>query len=92
VAAAPVLSTLVFRYLPAGGDGEQSDRANRHARKALYASGEAVVAGTVVAGRQHMKFTLLNPRTTPADISAVLDLLAGHAERYVAEEDERRAS
>ncbi len=59
------------------------DRANLYARKALFASGDAVVASTKVAGRHYLKFTLLNPETTAADIAAVLDLIAGHAEQYL---------
>jgi L-2,4-diaminobutyrate decarboxylase len=85
VVTRPQLSTLVFRWLPPPGTGtDLADRANRHAREALAASGEAIVAGTVVDGRPHLKFTLLNPATTLADITAVLDLLAAHAETYVA--------
>ncbi len=64
---------------------EEIDRANLHARKALFASGEAVIAGTKVDGRQYLKFTLLNPETTVQDIAAVLDLIAGHAEQYLGE-------
>lgn len=84
VVVRPTISTLVFRYVP--GDGlrpDLVDEANLHARKALFASGEAVVAGTKVDGRQYLKFTLLNPQTTTSDISAVLDLLAVHAEQYL---------
>ena len=44
----------------------------------------AVVAGTKVDGRHYLKFTLLNPETTTDDIAAVLDLIAGHAEQYLA--------
>lgn len=85
VAARPALSTLVFRWLPPRpADPAVTDRANLHARRALAASGAAVVAATTVGGRHYLKFTLLNPLTTPADIAAVLDLLAGHAERYAA--------
>ncbi|WP_030205098.1 aspartate aminotransferase family protein [Streptomyces sp. NRRL S-87] len=86
VVVAPQLSTLVFRYVPEGvTHPDLVDRANLHARKALFASGEAVVAGTKVAGSHYLKFTLLNPQTTTADISAVLDLLAAHAEQYLGE-------
>ncbi|MER5882654.1 aspartate aminotransferase family protein [Streptomyces sp. NPDC001941] len=86
VVVRPRLSTLVFRYIPAEATSpEQIDRANLHARKALFASGEAVVAGTEVDGRQYLKFTLLNPETTTDDIAAVLDLIAGHAEQYLGE-------
>ncbi|MCX2180027.1 aspartate aminotransferase family protein [Streptomyces sp. SKN60] len=86
VVVEPQLSTLVWRYVPENaGSPEEIDRANLHARKALFASGEAVVAGTKVDGRQYLKFTLLNPETTVADIAAVLDLIAGHAEQYLGE-------
>ncbi|MFG3224837.1 pyridoxal phosphate-dependent decarboxylase family protein [Kitasatospora sp. NPDC048194] len=80
------LSTVVFRYRPAGEpDGEHLDRANLHAREALAASGEAVVAGTKVDGRHYLKFTLLNPETSLDDIAHVLELLAGHAAGLLAE-------
>ncbi|MGW1009693.1 pyridoxal phosphate-dependent decarboxylase family protein [Streptomyces termitum] len=86
VVVEPQLSTLVYRYVPEGVVAPaEIDRANLHARKALFASGEAVVAGTKVDGRQYLKFTLLNPETTVADIAAVLDLIAGHAEQYLGE-------
>ncbi|MEY7975106.1 lysine decarboxylase DesA [Streptomyces pilosus] len=90
VVVAPSLSTLVFRYIPAAvTDPAEIDRANLYARKALFASGDAVVAGTKVAGRHYLKFTLLNPETTTDDISAVLDLIAGHAEQYLGESLDR---
>lgn len=86
VVVQPQLSTLVYRYIPeAVTSPADIDRANLYARKALFASGEAVVAGTKVDGRQHLKFTLLNPETTLADIATVLDLIAGHAEQYLGE-------
>ncbi|MFE3605008.1 pyridoxal phosphate-dependent decarboxylase family protein [Streptomyces goshikiensis] len=89
VVVKPQISTLVFRYVP-GPDAadlpaELLDEAQLHARKALFASGEAVVAGTKVDGKQYLKFTLLNPQTTTADISAVLDLLAAHAAQFLGE-------
>ncbi|GAA2081088.1 lysine decarboxylase DesA [Streptomyces albiaxialis] len=87
VVTEPQLSTLVFRYVPedaAGIPDSLVDKANLHAREALFASGDAVVAGTVVDGRHHLKFTLLNPETTLDDIAVVLDLLAGHAESFLA--------
>ncbi|MFE5767177.1 pyridoxal phosphate-dependent decarboxylase family protein [Streptomyces sp. NPDC056485] len=86
VVVRPQISTLVFRYVPSGEvRGDLVDEANLHARKALFASGEAVVAGTKVDGDQYLKFTLLNPQTTTADIAAVLDLLAAHAEQFLGE-------
>jgi L-2,4-diaminobutyrate decarboxylase len=90
VVVRPSLSTLVFRYVPAAVTGpDEIDRANLYARKALFASGDAVVAGTKVGGRHYLKFTLLNPETTTADIAAVLDLIAGHAEQYLGESLDR---
>ncbi|GAA3395360.1 aspartate aminotransferase family protein [Streptomyces roseoviridis] len=86
VVVEPQLSTLVYRYIPeAVTSPADIDRANLYARKALFASGEAAVAGTKVDGKQYLKFTLLNPETTVADIAAVLDLIAGHAEQYLGE-------
>ncbi|MGW0755808.1 lysine decarboxylase DesA [Streptomyces sp. NPDC002814] len=86
VVVQPSLSTLVFRYIPAAvTDPAEIDRANLYARKALFASGDAVVAGTKVGGRHYLKFTLLNPETQVSDIAAVLDLIAGHAEQYLGE-------
>ncbi|GAB2905483.1 lysine decarboxylase DesA [Streptomyces heilongjiangensis] len=93
VVVEPRLSTLVYRYVPeAVTDPAEIDRANLYARKALFASGDAVVAGTKVDGRHYLKFTLLNPETTVADIAAVLDLIAGHAEQYLGESVDRVAS
>ncbi|MFJ9536356.1 lysine decarboxylase DesA [Streptomyces sp. NPDC101225] len=90
VVVRPALSTLVFRYIPADVTGPaEIDRANLYARKALFASGDAVVAGTTVGGRHYLKFTLLNPETTTGDIAAVLDLIAGHAEQYLGESLDR---
>jgi L-2,4-diaminobutyrate decarboxylase len=77
------LSTLVFRWRPAGlFDQGLVDEANLHAREALAASGAALVAGTRVDGAHHLKFTLLNPETTVDDVAAVLDLIAEHAGWY----------
>jgi L-2,4-diaminobutyrate decarboxylase len=90
VVVRPALSTLVFRYVPAAvTDPAEIDRANLYARRALFASGDAVVAGTKVDGRHYLKFTLLNPETRASDIAAVLDLIAGHAEQYLGESLDR---
>ncbi|MFF8790131.1 pyridoxal phosphate-dependent decarboxylase family protein [Streptomyces sp. NPDC015125] len=87
VVVEPQLSTLVFRYVPGTDqDPELGDRVNLHAREALAASGDAIVAGTVVDGRHHLKFTLLNPETTVGDIATVLDLIAEHAGSFLAEQ------
>ncbi|GAB3355288.1 aspartate aminotransferase family protein [Micromonospora halotolerans] len=82
VVTRPTLSTLVFRWRPAGLAADLVDDANLYAREALAASGAALVAGTRVDGAHHLKFTLLNPETTGEDVAAVLDLIAEHAGWY----------
>ena len=90
LAADPQLSTLVFRYRPHVPDGlrdagpaesagrlseDASDALNPAIRAAVFASGKAVVAGTKVAGRHYLKFTLLNAEATLEDISEIIELL-----------------
>jgi L-2,4-diaminobutyrate decarboxylase len=54
----PQLSTLVFRYRPSRQRPEHDiDRVNAYIRKALFRSGEAVIAGTKVQGKQYLKRT-----------------------------------
>lgn len=86
VAVDPVLSTVVFRWVPgaegtapAAPDDPRVDAANTAAREAVFSRGEAVVASTKVDGRTWLKFTLLNPETTLAEVLEVVDLLADHA-------------
>lgn len=84
-AAAPQLSTLVLRFVPRQAVADEViDAANVYIRKAIFRSGEAVIAGTRVAGRQYLKLTLLNPDTTQADLSAVADLIRRYGEHYLA--------
>lgn len=42
-----------------------------------------MIAGTKVDGRQYLKFTLLNPTTTIADIEDVLSLIAHYGREQV---------
>ena len=75
----PTLSTLVFRYAPRSLPDAARDAVNRSARERLFSGGEAVVAGTTVDGRAHLKLTLLNPATTVEDVEQVLGLVRKHA-------------
>ncbi|UEL30297.1 aspartate aminotransferase family protein [Pseudarthrobacter sp. L1SW] len=93
LAAPPQLSTLVFRYRPRLDGGgrlseDDADVLNPAIRAAVFTSGEAVVAGTVVGGRHYLKFTLLNAEATLEDISGIINLLrrtgAGLLRREVA--------
>lgn len=76
----PVLSTVVFRYV--GPEGTADDEVNSRLRRALLASGKAVVGRTEHEGRVRLKLTILNPQATQADLDSVLDLViaAGRAE------------
>lgn len=85
LAAEPQLSTLVFRYRPFLDDGtrlpeDAADVLNPAIRAAVFASGQAVVAGTKVAGRHYLKFTLLNAEATLEDIREIIGLLRGTGE------------
>ncbi|WP_307856074.1 pyridoxal phosphate-dependent decarboxylase family protein [Nocardioides faecalis] len=84
-AAAPELSTLVFRYVPCGVELDEPALAalNTAIRTALYESGKAMVAATTVDGVAHLKLTLLNPMATLGDIVGVLDLVRETGEALV---------
>jgi L-2,4-diaminobutyrate decarboxylase len=89
LAAEPQLSTLVFRYRPVLADGirlseDASDDLNPAIRAAVFASGQAVVAGTKVAGRHYLKFTLLNAEATLGDILEIVSLLRSSGETLLA--------
>jgi L-2,4-diaminobutyrate decarboxylase len=84
LAAAPVLSTVVFRYLPdcagtaAGAEARRVDRINAELRRLLLAGGQAVVGRTERGsgpGAVRLKLTLLNPRTTEAQVDELIGLV-----------------
>ncbi|WP_371500815.1 pyridoxal-dependent decarboxylase [Kitasatospora sp. NBC_00374] len=72
----PILTTVVFRYRPAGGDPVTADRVNAELRRALLREGRAVVGRTELPGegpgRVRLKLTLLNPHSTAADTARIL--------------------
>ena len=81
----PALTTVLFRYRARHGD---PDRVNAEARRALLAAGRAVVGRTALPGPDggpggpgslRLKLTLLRPETTPAELDALLDLVADAA-------------
>jgi L-2,4-diaminobutyrate decarboxylase len=92
LAAEPQLSTLVFRYRPMLDDGtrlseDTADSVNPAIRAHVFASGEAVVAGTTVAGRHFLKFTLLNAEATLEDIGDIIELLRGTGAALLARQE-----
>ncbi|MCT7972759.1 pyridoxal phosphate-dependent decarboxylase family protein [Laspinema olomoucense] len=71
LATIPTLNAVVFRY--SSGKLEQDKWINSQIRLTLLQRGEVVLAQTCIAGNTYLKFTLLNPRTTLADIGRILD-------------------
>ncbi|WP_267382680.1 MULTISPECIES: aspartate aminotransferase family protein [unclassified Sphingomonas] len=75
--AAPTINALVFRFAPAGADADALDHANREIRRRLLHQGRVLLAGTKVDGRSYLKLTMLNPRTQPEGVRAILDAVTG---------------
>jgi L-2,4-diaminobutyrate decarboxylase len=73
--APPTLSTLLFRFRPAGLSVPACDALIPRLRQRLFHGGRAIVAGTTVGGHHWLKFTLLNPNTTMDDLRDVLELI-----------------
>ncbi|WP_187368250.1 pyridoxal phosphate-dependent decarboxylase family protein [Nonomuraea terrae] len=82
--ADPVLTALLFRYLPA--DPARADQVNARLRRRLLREGRAVVGRTELPGegpgRIRLKLTLLNPYTTGEEVERLLHAVAaaGRAE------------
>ncbi|NWL10102.1 pyridoxal-dependent decarboxylase [Paenarthrobacter nitroguajacolicus] len=95
LAAPPQLSTLVFRYRPvvdgAALDEDAADVLNPAIRAAIFASGQAVVAGTKVAGRHYLKFTLLNAEASLRDIQEIIELIRRTGDNLLANTTEAAA-
>jgi L-2,4-diaminobutyrate decarboxylase len=70
----PECNILCFRYVGDGSrDAEALDVLNRDLRERYNLSGEGWITGTNLDGRRVLRMTLMNPRTTPADVRDVLD-------------------
>lgn len=95
LAATPQLSTLVFRYRPVADgaviDDDAADAINPAIRAAIFASGDAVVAGTKVAGHHYLKFTLLNAEASLGDIQEIIELIRRTGASLLAETTEAAA-
>ncbi|SUP81740.1 pyridoxal phosphate-dependent decarboxylase family protein [Yersinia pseudotuberculosis] len=79
----PVLSTLVFRFMPEQPRGDDDiDRTNAYIRKALFREGHTVIAGTKVNGKQYLKFTFLNPATTLQHLNEIVDAIITEGKNY----------
>lgn len=77
--AEPVLTSVVFRYVPHPHPGEpvgrHADLVNAELRRRLLTSGRAVVGRTEIGtgpGSVRLKLTLLNPYASERDVDALL--------------------
>lgn len=73
----PTLNAVVFRYR-SPTDPHRADEINDRIRDRLRAEGTAMIARTTVDGETCLKFTLLNPRTTVANIEEILKAIKRH--------------
>jgi L-2,4-diaminobutyrate decarboxylase len=78
----PESNILCFRYV---GDGTSTDaeldELNRRIRERYNASGEGWITATMLNGRRVLRVTMMNPRTTAADVRAIVNGLAATAAR-----------
>jgi L-2,4-diaminobutyrate decarboxylase len=75
------LSTVLFRWQPAGVTDDEADALVAPLRAALLAEGRVLIAKTVIDGRPCNKLTLLNPETTIDQLRASLDHVVATAAR-----------
>jgi L-2,4-diaminobutyrate decarboxylase len=77
---APESNILCFRWQGDGARGNaELDRFNRLLRERYNASGAGWITTTVLEGRQVLRVTIMNPRTTPAHLDALVEGLAKEA-------------
>jgi L-2,4-diaminobutyrate decarboxylase len=85
LACEPMIASVVFRYQPTGLAPEVADHANRVARRKLLQAGEALIGFTKVNERAFVKFTLMNPLTSLADVRVILAVFKREAGAAVEE-------
>ncbi|MEV0437364.1 aminotransferase class V-fold PLP-dependent enzyme [Streptomyces spectabilis] len=73
--ATPTISTVLFR--PTHADDDHI----AHIRRKLLTEGTAVLGRAQLEGRRWLKATLLNPHTTPDDLTTLLKLVEGTSPR-----------
>jgi aromatic-L-amino-acid decarboxylase len=75
------LSTVAFRFLSAGTDAEELDRANLRILEHLNRSGDVLLTHTELGGHIALRLSIGNLRTTPAHVRRVWELLREAAEQ-----------
>lgn len=72
LAAPPSLSIVCFRYLPPSGGAIDLDTLNRAVLEAVQLGGRAFLSGTVLDGHFALRACVVNHRSRPADIDALV--------------------
>lgn len=84
LAAEPVLSTVVFRYVPRDSGTDQSDHVNGVLRRTLLSDGTAVIGRTELddrPARVRLKFTMLNPTMSHRDVDDLVESVVAAGRR-----------
>jgi len=76
------IGVILFRYAPETHKNSNLSELNQYIKKALFNSGEVLVASTRVNGDFYLKFTMLNPLTTLDHIRHILKLIKQHGSAY----------
>ncbi|MGC4106799.1 MAG: pyridoxal-dependent decarboxylase [Thermomicrobiales bacterium] len=84
--APPSLSIVCFRFTAPGRDLDDTalNALNRAVLDDVQLGGEAFLSGTVVDGRFTLRACIVNPRSTFADIDALVTIIREAAERRLA--------
>jgi aromatic-L-amino-acid decarboxylase len=77
LSAPPGLSIVCFRYAPAPlrGDDRRLDAINKAVLEEIQLGGEAFLSSTTLAGRFVLRACIVNPRASPEDLDALVDLV-----------------
>jgi L-2,4-diaminobutyrate decarboxylase len=77
----PESNILCFRWIGDGTHADESlDAFNRELRESYNRSGAGWITATTLGERRVLRVTLMNPRTTEADLDEIIDGLARQAE------------
>src|SRR5919112_1165396 len=78
----PESNILCFRWIGDGSHGDEAlDAFNRELRESYNRSGAGWITATTLGGRRVLRVTIMNPRTTEADLAEIIEGLARQAER-----------
>ncbi len=70
------MAIVTFRYQPSGGDEALSNRVTHDLVGRLLEDGFAFASGTQLGGKPVMRMCCNNPRTTPQDLQATINLMS----------------